>query len=111
MSCKELSALERDHVLDYHASAVHRSYSFSCGKAEWPESFGHGPVRITPESLKAMQATLSVLFRSTPEDELSSRLDDMDHMPHPGSRLLVASAAALELARRKKGRAAFVRAV
>ena len=111
LSCEELSALERDHVLDYYASAVHRSYDFSCDKAEWPEPFGHGPVRITPESLKVMQATLSALFRSMLEDELSSRLDDMDHMPHLGGHLFVASAAALELARRKKGRAAFVRAV
>lgn len=111
LSSEELSALERDHVLDYYASAVHRSYGFSCDKAEWPESFSHRPVRITPESLKAMQATLSALFRSTPEDELSSRLDDMDHMPHLGGHLFVASAAALELAGRKKGRAAFVHAV
>lgn len=111
LSSEELSALERDHVLDYYASAVHRSYGFSCDKAEWPESFSHRPVRITPESLKAMQATLSALFRSTPEDELSSRLDDLDYMPHLGGRLFVASAAALELAGRKKGRAAFVHAV
>lgn len=106
ISLAELEALETDHADDYMATDQYRSWCFSCGREEWPEAFGRGPVRIGRRELRLLLDASVAAAAASDAEGLIDALDCAD-LPSSGGRLLQACVAAYQLAG-KTGTAAFV---